>query len=120
MAEWLGKGLQNPVPGFESRRRLVGIQCPPRALSSAAERCLDTAEVTGSIPVAPTLETLALQGFQLFLGEVDDLVLLRSRQKVGSRCVGGRVEGIRDVAVEAFEEVSVDVEDGPHRCVAEP
>ena len=54
MAEWLGKGLQNPVPGFESRRRLVGIQCPLRALSSAAERCLDTAEVTGSIPVAPT------------------------------------------------------------------
>ena len=23
VAEWLGKGLQNPVPGFDSRRRLV-------------------------------------------------------------------------------------------------
>jgi len=43
-----------------------------------------------------------------------------SRQRVGSRCVGGRVEGVGDVAVEAFEEVSVDVEDGPHRGVAEP
>ncbi len=120
MAEWPGKGLQNPLPGFDSRRRLVGIQCPQRALSSAAERCLDTAEVGGSIPPAPTLETLALQGFQLFLWEVDDLVLVQSRQKVGSRCVGGCIEGIRDVAVEAFEEVSVDVEDGPHRRVPEP
>jgi hypothetical protein len=28
-----------------------------------------------------------------------------------------RIEGVGDVAVEAFEEVSVDVEDGPHRRV---
>ena len=35
-----------------------------RALSSAAERCLDTAEVTGSIPVAPTMrEPLRKAGF---------------------------------------------------------
>ena len=32
------------------------ISPPPRALSSAEERCLHTAEVTGSNPVAPTTE----------------------------------------------------------------
>ena len=26
VAEWLGKGLQNPVRGFESRRRLKRMQ----------------------------------------------------------------------------------------------
>ncbi len=31
------------------------LQCERRALSSAGERCLHTAEVTGSIPVAPTM-----------------------------------------------------------------
>ena len=63
VAEWRGKGLQNPVPGFDSRRRLERcgtwkpitiFRLPTRALSSAAEHCLDTAGVTGSNPVAPT------------------------------------------------------------------
>ena len=31
VAEWLGKGLQNPVPGFDSRRRLV-VRCGTAAL----------------------------------------------------------------------------------------
>ena len=38
------------IPGVAS----AGYNAQTRALSSAAERCLDTAEVTGSIPVAPT------------------------------------------------------------------
>jgi hypothetical protein len=67
-----GKGLQNPVPRFNSGHRLdptrgeVAARAiasrSPRSLdsvcsgarSSAGERCLHTAEVTGSIPVAPT------------------------------------------------------------------
>ena len=32
----------------------------------------------------------------------------------------GARQSVGDVAVEAFEEVSVDVENGPHRRVAEP
>ena len=63
VAEWRGKGLQNPVPGFDSRRRLERcgtwkpitiFRLPTRALSSAAEHCLDTAGVSGSNPLAPT------------------------------------------------------------------
>jgi hypothetical protein len=70
-----GKGLQNPVPRFNSGHRLdptrgavaaraiasrslwsLDSVCPrSRARSSAGERCLHTAEVTGSIPVAPTI-----------------------------------------------------------------
>src|SRR5215469_3421592 len=52
-AEWpsgLGKGLQSPVHGFDSRLRLAGS----RAVSSAGERFPDTEEVTGSNPVRPT------------------------------------------------------------------
>ena len=51
-AEWpsgLGKGLQSPVRGFDSRLRLGS-----RAISSVGERYLDTVEATGSIPVSPT------------------------------------------------------------------
>ena len=53
MAEWLGTGLQNLLPRFNSGRRL---QVQSRALSSAGERFPDTEEVTGSIPVGPTPE----------------------------------------------------------------
>src|SRR5690349_5361758 len=52
-AEWpsgLGKGLQSPVHGFDSRLRLAGS----RAVSSVGERFPDTEEVTGSNPVRPT------------------------------------------------------------------
>ena len=52
-AEWpsgLGKGLQSPVHGFDSRLRLA----ESRAVSSAGERFPDTEEVTGSNPVRPT------------------------------------------------------------------
>ena len=38
------------------------IEYISRALSSAAERCLDTAEVTGSIPVAPTIRIPCICG----------------------------------------------------------
>ena len=71
VAEWLGKGLQNPVPRFNSGHRLQRSPAPPvtvlpgrgacakirpaRARSSARlERLLDTQEVAGSSPAVPT------------------------------------------------------------------
>ena len=52
----LGKGLQIPVPRFDSGRRLHGHRDGGRvrALSSGGERFLDAEEATGSNPVAPT------------------------------------------------------------------
>ena len=63
MAEWLGKGLQNPVHRFNSGPRLeahrdVRYHADSRALSSAVERFPDTEEVRGSSPLAPTNECL--------------------------------------------------------------
>ena len=56
----LGKGLQSPVRGFDSRRRLAfhnhRIAVYIRAISSVGEHYLDTVGVTGSIPVSPTME----------------------------------------------------------------
>ena len=51
-----GKGLQNPVPRFNSGHRLhpFAYDRVLRARSSAGERFPDTEEVTGSNPVAPT------------------------------------------------------------------
>ena len=64
MAERRGNGLQSRVHGFESRSHL-DVTVPPitgsgsrrtaRAISSAGERFPDTEEVTGSIPVSPTM-----------------------------------------------------------------
>src|SRR5215218_2094266 len=58
MAEWLGKGLQNPVPRFDSGCRLSeGRSRAPRllrAISSGGERFLDAEEVSGSNPLSPT------------------------------------------------------------------
>ena len=55
----LGKGLQSPVRGFDSRRRLAAHNAAHRgayrAISSVGEHYLDTVEVTGSIPVSPTI-----------------------------------------------------------------
>src|SRR5215217_148006 len=63
MAEWLGKGLQNPVPRFDSGCRLSeGRSRAPRllrAISSGGERFLDAEEVSGSNPLSPTLESPA-------------------------------------------------------------
>ena len=61
VAEWLGKGLQNPVHRFNSGPRLEpetrrSVRCRPRALSSGVERFLDAEEVRGSNPLAPTNE----------------------------------------------------------------
>src|SRR6185312_5185705 len=58
----LGKGLQSPVRGFDSRRRLVTATITAtavyiRAISSVGEHYLDTVGVTGSIPVSPTTES---------------------------------------------------------------
>ena len=65
-AEWpsgLGKGLQSPVRGFDSRLRLdhayvhgqrIVEHAVHRAISSVGEHYLDTVGVTGSIPVSPT------------------------------------------------------------------
>ena len=53
----LGKGLQSPVRGFDSRRRLTNNVASGdhiRAISSVGEHYLDTVGVTGSIPVSPT------------------------------------------------------------------
>src|SRR5581483_10389585 len=61
VAEWLGKGLQNPVHRFNSGPRLE-VDLPDRsnqgsrALSSGGERFLDAEEVRGSNPLAPTLD----------------------------------------------------------------
>src|SRR5947207_12137609 len=52
----LGKGLQSPVRGFDSRRRLQTTTASAvyiRAISSVGEHYLDTVGVTGSIPVSP-------------------------------------------------------------------
>lgn len=69
VAEWLGKGLQNPVPGFDSRRRLGDTMPPPRALSSVGERFLDAEEVGSSILPAPTVrKPLHVKGFWSFRG----------------------------------------------------
>ena len=54
MAEWLGKGLQNPVPRFDSGCRLSEGVCR-RAISSGGERLPDTEEVSGSNPLSPTI-----------------------------------------------------------------
>ena len=60
VAEWLGTGLQNRSPRFNSGRRLhLGIprglySAALRAHSSGVERYLDTVEVRGSNPRAPT------------------------------------------------------------------
>src|SRR4030095_15116444 len=53
-----GKGLQNPVPRFNSGHRLhpFAYDRGSRARSSAGERFPDTEEVTGSNPVAPTTQ----------------------------------------------------------------
>ena len=59
------------------------------------------------------------QGISLLLWEVDDPLLVRSRQEVGTRRFGGCIEGVGDVAVETFEEVTVDVEYGAYRRMAE-
>src|SRR5829696_9385215 len=60
MAEWLGKGLQNPAPRFDSGCRLLEeAKGPLRAISSGGERFLDAEEVSGSNPLSPTLETPA-------------------------------------------------------------
>ena len=62
----LGKGLQSPVRGFDSRRRLANTITAPavfiRAISSVGEHYLDTVGVTGSIPVSPTLRNVRQRG----------------------------------------------------------
>ncbi len=69
---------------------------------------------------APDRNPLCFRGFRFVLWEVDDAVILESRQKVGTRRVRGRVEGVCDVAIESFEEMSVDIEHRPYRGVTEP
>ena len=55
VAEWLGKGLQNPLHRFNSGPRLARrYHAQHRALSSGVERFLDAEEVRGSNPLAPT------------------------------------------------------------------
>jgi hypothetical protein len=59
MAEWLGKGLQNPAPRFDSGCRLseeMRKEILVRAISSGGERFLDAEEASGSNPLSPTLK----------------------------------------------------------------
>ena len=84
-----------------------------RALSSAGERCLHTAEVTGSIPVAPTRRIPRSAG--VFLCQASFCVSpfwVPRAHRVHIRFAPGRLEGVGGVPVEAFGEVAVDVEDG--------
>jgi hypothetical protein len=53
LAEWRGSGLQSRIHGFESRTHLV---CAAWAIGAAVARFPDTEEVTGSIPVSPTID----------------------------------------------------------------
>src|SRR5215212_11071553 len=70
MAEWLGKGLQNPVPRFDSGCRLLEeAKGPLRAISSGGERFLDAEEVSGSNPLSPTLINLLFAGESKSKGE---------------------------------------------------
>ncbi len=56
VAERRGSGLQSRIRGFESRPHLVaGFVLPLRAIGAAVARFPDTEEVTGSIPVSPTM-----------------------------------------------------------------
>ena len=68
VAEWLGKGLQNPVHRFNSGPRLEAgsrLRFPShaRALSSVGERFPDTEEVRGSNPLAPTTKPAGQRRF---------------------------------------------------------
>lgn len=52
------RSTQRHLPGLARRagQRYRTASLTGRAVSSAGERCLDTAEVTGSIPVPPTIQ----------------------------------------------------------------
>src|SRR5947207_1563798 len=50
------RALESETAFRGSRPRMPRISSSARALSSAGERCLHTAEVTGSKPVAPTMK----------------------------------------------------------------
>ena len=60
VAERRGSGLQSRPHGFESRRHLShppgSLPCRERAIGAAVARFPDTEEVTGSIPVSPTIK----------------------------------------------------------------
>src|SRR6266511_3127784 len=72
-------------------------RCPKGARSSAGERCLHTAEVTGSIPVAPTLRIRRLQGPS---GPVDPR-LTAHRVTSGSRSAAYDVQTVHIAATHA-------------------
>ena len=58
VAEWRGSGLQSRIRGFESHLHLVSPRSTrgsPWAIGAAVARFPDTEEVTGSIPVSPTM-----------------------------------------------------------------
>src|SRR3712207_2286934 len=65
VAERRGNGLQSRLHGFKSRLHLVSsrstsaeegpVARPERAIGAAVARFPDTEEVTGSIPVSPTI-----------------------------------------------------------------
>ena len=92
VAEWLGKGLQNPLPRFNSGRRLDRPRFEVwfdnlRALSSAEERFPDTEEVTSSILVAPTIPGNPVRvGVRRCYLEFDSMVMFDLRLG-GSRSV---------------------------------
>lgn len=58
LAERRGSGLQSRIHGFESRTHLQDSSFLKelRAIGAEVARFLDTEEVTGSIPVSPTID----------------------------------------------------------------
>ena len=93
MAEWLGTGLQNLLPRFNSGRRL---EFSSRALSSAGERFPDTEEVTGSIPVGPTRESPQFSlGASRFWSQTWTAAVLGTEEVTGSIPVGPTPEDPR-------------------------
>ena len=68
LAERRGSGLQSRIHGFESRIHLnfvAGVEPSDEAwaIGAAVARFPDTEEVTGSIPVSPTIGSREIGGF---------------------------------------------------------
>ncbi len=106
-------------PERSVRRPGPGLTSGVRAISSAGERCLHTAEATGSKPVSPTLKAQVNGGLRIAARRAgaacttpaERSVPRRTAEDIGSR---GPVR-LRDENGEAFR---VEAERGQHREVA--
>jgi hypothetical protein len=101
------------------RRPAAIFRTPKRAISSAAEHCLDTAGVTGSNPVSPTYRnpcgcrgSCRLQPLRPPVGD-----LTRARRGC-TALFEHLIELACNEFVAAFEEVPIPIHCCPNRCVA--